>query len=307
MNNKWEKINAVQRMQDYIMQHYQEEISLQDLANAAFYSPWQALRIFTEIAGKTPFAYIRDIRLSEAAKKLRDSNLSVLDIALSLAFGSHEGFTKAFSRHFGLSPKQYRKELPTVPLFIYRPIKKHNKSEEVKQNMAANIVFTQVIERPARKVLVYLGKTATHYGEYCSEVDSGYAWNTVEHQEGAINWPMSIWLPQNMRIPSKSEYGMAVEVSIDFKGAIPDGFDVIELPPCKYMVFHGEPYEDGEKYGEAVQIVQEAISRYNPKHFGWDWSLEDAPRFQFPPTPEQGYVEGLPVREYTGHEHPFVQ
>ena len=298
MNNNWEKINAVQRMQDYILQNYQNEISLQDLADAAIYSPWQALRAFSEITGKTPFAYIRDIRLSEAAKKLRESKLSVLDIALSLAFGSHEGFTKAFSRHFGLSPIQYRKELPNLPFFVYRPIENYLKSKEAEQNMATNVIFTQVIERPARKVLVYLGKTATHYGEYCCEVDSGYAWNTVSNMKEAINYPMSIWLPENMRIPGKSEYGMAAEVSSDFKGAIPDGFDVIELPPCKYMVFHGEPYEDGEKYNEAVHIVWDAIKRYNPKHFGWDWSPEDAPRFQFPPTPECGYVEGLPVREY---------
>ena len=288
----------MQRMQDYIMQNYQEEISLQDLADAAVYSPWQALRIFSEITGKTPFAYIRDIRLSEAAKKLRDSKLSVLDIALSLAFGSHEGFTKAFSRQFGLSPKQYRKELPDLPFFVYHPVENYFKSEEAEQNMVTNVIFTQVIERPARKVLVYLGKTATHYSEYCCEVDSGYAWNTVSNMNEAINYPMSIWLPENMRIPGKSEYGMAVEVSSDFKGEIPDGFDVIELPPCKYMVFHGEPYEDGEKYNEAVQIVWDAIKRYNPKHFGWDWSPDAAPRFQFPPTPEQGYVEGLPVKEY---------
>jgi len=302
MNNNWEKINAVQRMQDYIMQNYQEDISLQDLSDVAAYSPWQALRIFSEITGKTPFAYIRDIRLSEAAKKLRDSKLSVLDIALSLAFGSHEGFTKAFSRQFGLSPKQYRKELPPLPFFVYHPVKNYFKSEEEKQNMNTNIVFTQVIERPARKILVYLGKKATHYFEYCEEVDSGYAWTTVENVKEAINYPMSVWLPENMRIPGKSIYGMASEVPSDFKGTIPEGFDIIDLPPCKYMVFHGEPYDEavvGEEYYQtAVGIVWDAIKRYNPKHFGWDWAPEDAPRFQFPPTPECGYVEGLPVREY---------
>ena len=302
MNNNWEKINAVQRMQNYIMQHYQNEISLQDLAGAAIYSPWQALRAFSEITGKTPFAYIRDIRLSEAAKKLRDSKLSVLDIALSLAFGSHEGFTKAFSRQFGITPKQYRKELPSLQFFTYYPVKDYFKSEEAEQNMATNIVFTQVIERPARKIIVYLGKKATHYDEYCSEVDSDYAWETVSNVKEAINYPMSVWLPENMRIPGKSIYGMASEVASDFAGTIPDGFDIIDLQPCKYMVFHGEPYDEavvGEEYYQtAVGIVWDAIKRYNPKHFGWDWAPEDAPRFQFPPTPEQGYVEGLPVREY---------
>jgi len=277
---------------------------LQDLAGVAAYSPWQALRVFAEITRKTPFAYIRDIRLSEAAKKLRDSKLSVLDIALSLAFGSHEGFTKAFSRQFGVTPVRYRKELPQLPFFEYHPVKNYfkSKSEEAEHNMTTNIVFTQVIERPARKLLIYPGKKATGYFEYCEEVDAGYAWITVSNVKEAINYPMSVWLPENMRIPGKSIYGMASEVPSDFTGIIPEGFDIIDLPSCKYMVFHGEPYDEaivGEEYYQtAVGIVWDAIKRYNPKHFGWDWSPEDAPRFQFPPTPECGYVEGLPVREY---------
>lgn len=305
MNNNPEKINAVQRMQDYIMQHYQEEITLRDLSIAAVYSPWQALRVFSEHTGKTPFAYIRDIRLSEAAKKLRDSKLNVLDIALSLAFGSHEGFTKAFSRQFGISPKQYRKELPSLPFFVYHPVKNYYKSEEAEHNMGANIVFTQVIERPARKLLMYPGRKATHYFEYCEEVGCD-VWDIVSTRDEAINYPMGVWLPESMRKPGTSEYCMAVEIPFNFTGSIPAGFDVIDLPPCKYMVFHGEPYDEaivGEEYYQtAVGIVWDAIKRYNPKHFGWDWSPEDAPRFQFPPTPEQGYVEGLPVREYKEKE-----
>lgn len=293
-----EKINAAKQMQDYIMQHYQEEITLQNLADVAGYSPTHALRIFSEITGKTPFAYIRDIRLTEAAKKLRDSNLSILDVALSLAFGSHEGFTKAFSRQYGISPKQYRKALPNLPFSVYHPVENDLKFEEVEEKMATNIVFTQVIERPARKILIYPGKKATDYIEYCEEVDSGYAWQTLETLNETINWPMSVWLPEHLRKPNTSEYCMAVEVASDFAGVIPKGFETLDLPPCKYMVFHGEPYEDPEKFGEAVETVREAIKRYNPKHFGWDWSFEDAPRFQFPPTPEQGYVEGLPVSAY---------
>jgi len=303
MEKNQEKINAVQRMQDYIMQHYQDSISLHDLASTANYSPWQALRVFSEITGKTPFAYIRDIRLSEAAKKLRDSNLSVLDIALSLAFGSHEGFTKAFSRQFNVTPRQYRKELPNLPVFDCHPAKNYLKSEEA--TMSTNVVFTQVIERPARKVIIFPAKKATHYFEYCGEVDSEYVWETISNMDvGAINHPMSIWLPVNMRKPGTSEYCMAREMALDFTGTIPNGFEIIELPPCKYMVFHGEPYDEAvvghEYYQTAVGIIQNAIKRYDPKHFGWDWAPEDGPRFQFAPTPERGYVEGLTVRVYEG-------
>ncbi|MEA4847748.1 MAG: helix-turn-helix domain-containing protein, partial [Clostridiaceae bacterium] len=63
----WEKIKAVQRMQTYIEDHLTESITLNMLAKAAGYSPWHSERVFKELIGKTPFDYIRALRLSRAA------------------------------------------------------------------------------------------------------------------------------------------------------------------------------------------------------------------------------------------------
>ena len=61
---RWERTNAVQRMQDYIEKHLTEPITLHMLANAAGYSPWHSARLFKELTGKAPFDYIRALRLS---------------------------------------------------------------------------------------------------------------------------------------------------------------------------------------------------------------------------------------------------
>ena len=63
-----EKISAVQSMQDYILEHMTEEITLSDLAQTARFSPWYAHRLFKELTGTSPAEYIRKIRLSEAAE-----------------------------------------------------------------------------------------------------------------------------------------------------------------------------------------------------------------------------------------------
>lgn len=297
MSDHWDKINAVARMQEYILRHYREEVSLRDLAAAASYSPWQALRVFSEFTGKTPFAYLREIRLSEAAKALRDSDASVLDIALSAAFGSHEGFTKAFSRHFGLSPTRYRKETPCLPLFTYYSVREYHKLLEREENamsVKSNVVFTQVIERPARKLLLKRGIRAADYFAYCEEVGCD-VWGMLESVKGAIHEPIGVWLPEDMRAPGTSEYCQGVELPVDFSGRIPEGFDLIDLPACKYMVFHGEPFED-EKFDEAISVVWDAIARYDPKLYGWTWAPDDGPRFQLMPLGHRGYIEGRPVR-----------
>ena len=298
MTNNEEKYSAVRRMQEYIMAHYQEEVTLPDLAKAALYSPWHALRAFSELVGKTPMEYLRAVRLSSAAKQLRDTNRSVLDVALASAFGSHEGFTKAFSREFAISPQRYRKEAPPIPLFSYYPVLvKAAKSTQQKGNetMASTVIFTQVIERPARKLILKRGIKAEDYFAYCEEVGCEI-WGILESIKGALYESIGVWLPEGMRKPGTSEYCQGVEMPVDFSGALPEGFDVIDLPACKYLVFNGEPYDD-DAFEEAIDAVWNAIEKYDPKLYGWEWAPEAGPRFQLAPVGARGYIEGVPVRE----------
>jgi AraC family transcriptional regulator len=76
-----DNINAVQRMQSYIESHLNEPITLHILANAAGYSPWHAAKIFRALTGKSPFEYIRALRLSRAAIRLRDEDVKIVDVA----------------------------------------------------------------------------------------------------------------------------------------------------------------------------------------------------------------------------------
>lgn len=172
--DSWEKINAVQRMQDYIDEHITDSISLHMLAKVARYSPWHSARIFKELTGKTPFEYIRALRLSRAAIKLQDDNVKIIDVAFDFVFDSHEGFTRAFSKHFGMTPQYYCKKVPPLKLFIPNRIRDYYLTlqkgvNNMTKSTNTNTVFIQVIERPARKLILKRGIKATHYFEYCEE------------------------------------------------------------------------------------------------------------------------------------------
>ena len=112
-----EQIEAVQRMQDYIKAHLSENITLDDLAKVAMFSPWYARRIFVLLLGVTPSDYIRRLRLSNSALRLRDERVTVLDVALDLGFDSAYGYTRAFAREFGCNPKQYAMNPQPITLF----------------------------------------------------------------------------------------------------------------------------------------------------------------------------------------------
>ena len=113
-----EQILAVQRMQDYIETHLTDEITMADLAGAALFSPWYSYRLFKMLTGITPSDYIRRLRLSESAKKLKNEDAKISDIAFEIGFGSVDGYQRAFVREFGCNPKEYAKNPVPITLFI---------------------------------------------------------------------------------------------------------------------------------------------------------------------------------------------
>jgi len=295
-----EVVEAIQRMQDYIEKHIHEPISLYDLAKCAQYSPFHCARLFKELIGKSPFEYIRMLRLTRAALRLRDDNAKVIDVALDFVFDSHEGFTRAFSKEFGITPHKYSKEAPPVYLFMPYPIRDSylyflKEGEKMEKQTANNTVFVQVIERPERKLILKRGKNAADYFEYSEEAGCD-VWGLLCSIKEALYEPIGMWLPNAFRAPGTSYYAQGVEVPAGYSGIVPDGFDIIALPPCKMMVFQGQPFKD-EDFDEAIGGVWEAMKNYDPELYGFEWADEDAPRFQLEPQGYRGYIEARPVRQ----------
>ncbi len=298
--NEVETIKAVQNMQDYIENNLCNSITLKQLSNAAGYSPWHAARLFKEVTKKTPFDYIRALRLSKAAIILRDKDEKVLDVALDFVFDSHEGFTRAFSKEFGMTPRKYIKNTPPIKLFMpykvfntYQSLKKGD--NDMNNSQKTKSVFVQIIERPTRKVLLKRGIKATQYFEYCEEVGCDI-WSILTSVKEALYEPIGMWMPKNLIKKGTSEYVQGVEVPLNYSNIVPDGFEIIELPPCKMMVFQGEPYDD-EKFMDAIDEVWDHIDKFDPAIYGYNWAPDTAPRFQLAPMGYRGYIEARPVKE----------
>ncbi len=292
-------VNAVTRMQEYIAAHLREQITLKQLANAARYSPWYSARIFKEFTGRAPFDYIRALRLSKAALTLRDERSKIIDVAFDFVFDSHEGFTRAFAKEFGLSPKKYSQKTPPVQLFMPSRVLDYYQylsrgESEMKEKQENKTVFVQVIERPARKLLLKRGVKAEEYFAYCEEVGCDI-WALLSSVKEALYEPVGMWLPNHLIRPGTSKYVQGVELPVDYANTIPDGCELIDLPPCKMMVFQSEPFDDADFMSE-IQGLWETIKRYDPKIYGFEWAPEDAPRFQLAPMGYRGYIEAYPVK-----------
>lgn len=283
-----EQFLAVQRMQDYIAAHLQEEITMADLAGAALFSPWYSYRLFKKLTGRTPSDYIRSFRLAESAKKLKNETVKVCDMAFSMGFKSVDGYQRAFMREFGCNPKEYAAHPVPIPLFVpygvkFRKLRKDNAKMETVKN-----VWIQTVTKPARKVIIKRGKTAEDYFTYCSEVGCD-VWGLLLSMDSLCGEPVCLWLPERMQKPSTSVYVQGVEVDLDFNEAIPEGFDILPLPEAEYLMFQGEPFRE-EDYCQAITAVQHSMNRYDPSVIGYQWD-DSQPRIQLEPRGDRGYIE----------------
>lgn len=288
-----DQIIAVRKMQDYIENHLYENITLNDLANECGYSSWYAHRLFRYWLNIAPGEYIRKLRLSKSALKLRDEEVRIVDVAFEVGFNSVDGYQRAFYKEFGCNPKEYAKNPSALYLFTPYGILPSKKKKE--ENMKdVNNVFIQVIEKPARKVIIKRGVKASHYMEYCEEVGCD-VWGVLLSIKSISMEPVCMWLPDKYVKPNTSKYVQGVEVGLDYNDEIPEGFDIIELPSSKYLMFQGEPFAE-EDYEEAIEALWKAQSKYDPTTIGYIWDM-DNPRIQLEPLGNRGYIELYPVIE----------
>ena len=288
-----EHIEAVQKMQDYIEANLDNNITTADLASVSRYSPWYSYRLFVDLLHMTPAVYIRRLRLSKSALRLRDEKVKIIDVALDFGFESVDGYQRAFYKEFGCNPYEY--SIRPTPIYLFKPygIKYANRKES-KDMSEVKSVFVQVIEKPERKVIIKRGKEATEYFKYSEEVGCD-VWGLLCSMKSICGEPVCLWLPSQHILPGTSEYVQGVEVSTDYSGQIPDGFDVVELPKCKYLMFQGEPFEE-ENFEEAIKEIWAAIEKYNPSSIGYTWDKAN-PRIQLEPIGARGYIELHPIKD----------
>jgi len=104
MLDDWRLARAIR----YMEQGLGDAVQLKDIAAHVNLSPFHFQRYFKDAMGETPSAYVRRVKLDEAAVSLMTNDLPVNELAFDSGYASHEAFVRAFHRQFGLVPTQYR-------------------------------------------------------------------------------------------------------------------------------------------------------------------------------------------------------
>src|SRR5690606_34316243 len=94
-----------------------EDFTVDEIADAAFLSPYYFQKGFTMLCGFTVSEYVRLRRLTLAGTELVSSDKKIIDIALKYGYDSPDSFTKAFTRFHGVTPTAIRRDGAMIKSF----------------------------------------------------------------------------------------------------------------------------------------------------------------------------------------------
>lgn len=258
---------------DYIEQKLFLDISLEQCAKAAGYSLYHYCRVFNATMGITVKEYIRKRRVSEAAKMINETSLSLVEIAYRCGFNSQENFIRVFKSVFGITPSDYKKtrysmlllERDSLPvkvlqepdyslfdepkiMFIhsFKVAGKRNPTtfENEQQFMDVPVFWNQFY---AQGLYEQLG-----YSKEQPRVDHGISLL----KDNAFD----LYDENNQRKGLDFDYLTGVKVTKDKK--IPSDMDVVTIPERLYAVFHHRPAND-------YDLIQKLIDTWHYIDYYW--------------------------------------
>ena len=257
-----------------------EALTLRALSERLGYSQFYTTRKFREISGMPLRTYLRQRKLAFALKEVRDSDRSLLEIALGYGFSSNEAFTRAFKRAYGVAPSEYRRNpQPVVLRTKINPFDRYLLGlGEIGMIHSEDNVKTYLITIPAHKFLHIQNRESNGYWDFwqkqnqipgqdyetvCGLLDSvkgklddagGSEANCTSGQIMAyINDPAGRLC--DWGIPRVECYG--VRLPVDYAGEVPPQMRLMDVPEGEYIVFEHGPFD----YEQENRTVEEKIER----------------------------------------------
>lgn len=109
--SEYKYVEYMYKALNYIDKSYMNGILIGDIATLIGLSPDYFSRMFKQFTGLTPMEYIKDVRLAKATESLKESNVSVSQVALEVGFDDPSYFARQFKKLIGVSPSEYQKDI----------------------------------------------------------------------------------------------------------------------------------------------------------------------------------------------------
>jgi AraC family transcriptional regulator len=266
-----------------ITRRLNDGMSLQSAARLAGQTPFMFHRAFQRLTGETLKQYTLRVRLERAAGNLVTTDKEICVVAADAGFASHEVFTRAFRRHFGLTPRQYR----------LRGSRGAPKSALMKQRQLINAIGPcirlygpQLLSDTRRFPVPLLSITRkeippTPFLFVCRQASHSEISQKLAECFGIV-YPHCVKAGLEMAGFPIARYPvvgplMTIEAGVPLvKPARPEGeMEYCELPGGPVVLaIHGGPYDQlDETHAAALRWIQDQKLRVGGPH--WEWYVTD--------------------------------
>ncbi|MGM0168080.1 hypothetical protein IGI39_003092 [Enterococcus sp. AZ135] len=319
---EWQK--QIQQIVDEIdrcIEGYNDEaLTLRRLSRKMGYSEFYTTRKFKEISGMPFRDYLRQRKLAFALKEVRDNEKSFLDIAFDYGFSSHEAFTRAFKRMYGVAPSEYRKQpKPVVLRTKINPFDRYFLGlGEIGMVKSTKDVKTYFVTIPPHKFLHIKNNESNGYwdfwqkqsqipGQDCDTISgllasikgklddnggnkadssSGQAMAYISDPEGRLcDWGFLRSECYGVRLPA------------EYQGEVPEQMMLLDVPEAEYLVFEHGPFDYEQENRSVEEEVEEAMANFDFSGTGYSYDTTPGRVIYFYHDPERFWKYVRPVKK----------
>lgn len=304
---------------DRCIKNYNDEaLTLCFLSRRLGYSEFYTTRKFKEISG-IPFRdYLRLRKLAFALKEVRDSGKSILDIAFDYGFSSHEAFTRAFKRTYGVTPSEYRKRpKPVVLRTKITPFDRYFFGlGEIGMKKSEDDIKIYFVTIPAHKYLHIKNYESNGYWDFwqkqnlipgqdfetiCGLLDSikgnldddggsepnsgsGQIMAYINDPDGRLcDWGFLRTESHGVRLPA------------DYTGEVPPQMQLMDVPEAEYVVFEHGPFDYEQENRSVEEKIEKAMAEFDFEGTGYRYDLTPGRIIYFYFNPEKHFKYIRPV------------
>ncbi|WP_431803605.1 AraC family transcriptional regulator [Halobacillus andaensis] len=240
--------DCIQRTLDYIEENVDKELTVEKLAEVAFFSPFHFHRVFQAMVGEAVIDYVRQRRLTIAAERLFYSEEKVIDIALDVGFHYHESFNRAFKKWYDVSPKQYRSSNR-----IAGPLRGKACLQPIRLS-GGRKMEPKIVTKPAFHIIGYELKTKNTNGQ--NNKDIPQFWQQYLQNQLSSNIPDPLHTNEELGIctdfsPETGEFVYVIGMEVEEGSEAPEGLVYRSFPELTYTVFT-TPKADEESFPSTI-------------------------------------------------------
>ncbi len=229
--------SRINKVIDYVSNHLDKTISLEELAAVAFFSPFHFHRIFVAVTGETVNSFTNRVRNEKVARLLRFSAMPVSEIAVLCGFSSPSTLSRLFKQYFGISPTGYRNGAAIENSKIRKALFQHNTYHcSMTAAELAHAFPVAIKQLPERRVAYIRVTDAFREGVVIKAFADLAAWAKQMHLfEAEVIFGMSMDDP-DVTPKEKYRYEACITLPAGFEVAAGSPVETMVLPRCRYAV-----------------------------------------------------------------------